>query len=49
MAIAYMGPIKAIFKIHQIMDFYNNKGLLKNIDGVGTINEITKRILKVLK
>ena len=32
-----------------LLDFYNNKGLLKNIDGVGTINEITKRILKVLK
>ena len=32
-----------------LLDFYNNKGLLKNIDGIGTIDEITKRILKVLK
>ena len=33
----------------QIIDFYKGKNLLKNIDGLGEINEITNRILAVLK
>ena len=33
----------------KILDFYQNKNLLKNIDGLGKINEITNRILAVLK
>ena len=33
----------------QIINFYKEKNLLKNIDGLGEINEITNRILAVLK
>ena len=32
-----------------ILKFYKTKGILKNIDGLGKINDITKRILKILK
>ena len=32
-----------------LLDFYNNKGLLKNIDGIGTIDEITKKDIKGIK
>jgi len=32
-----------------LVDFYKNKGILKNVDGLGEISEITERILTVLK
>ena len=32
-----------------ILDFYRSKGLLKDVDGLGDIEEITDRILNVLK
>ncbi|MBL7014020.1 MAG: adenylate kinase [Candidatus Marinimicrobia bacterium] len=32
-----------------LLDFYRNKGLLKEVDGIGDISEITNRILKVLQ
>ena len=32
-----------------LVDFYKNKGILKNEDGLGEISEITERILTVLK
>ena len=32
-----------------ILDFYRSKGLLKDVDGLGDIEEITNRILNVLK
>mgnify|MGYP002005873316 CR=1 FL=1 len=31
-----------------LVKYYQNKNILKNIDGIGGIEEITKRILKVL-
>ena len=33
----------------KILDFYKSKSLLENIDGLGEINEITNRILAVIK
>ncbi len=33
---------------HPLIEFYKNKGLLKNINGIGTIEEIFERILSVL-
>jgi adenylate kinase len=32
-----------------LLDFYQKKGILKDVDGLGEISEITKRILTVLK
>ena len=32
-----------------LVDFYENKGILKNVDGLGEISEITERILTILK
>ncbi len=32
-----------------LLDFYRNKNLLKEVDGLGDIPEITERILEVLK
>ena len=32
-----------------LVDFYKNKGILKNVDGLGEISEITERILTILK
>jgi adenylate kinase len=32
-----------------LLDFYHDKGILKEVDGLGEIPEITKRILDVLK
>ena len=32
-----------------LLDFYRNRKLLKEVDGLGTISEITNRILKVLE
>jgi len=32
-----------------LVDFYKNKGILKDVDGLGEISEITERILTVLK
>ena len=32
-----------------LLDFYHDKGILKEMDGLGEIPEITKRILDVLK
>lgn len=32
-----------------LLDFYRGKGILKNVDGLGEIAEITQRILNVLK
>ena len=32
-----------------LLDFYKNKGILKDVDGLGEISEITERILTVLK
>ena len=32
-----------------LVDFYKNKGILKKVDGLGEISEITERILIVLK
>ena len=32
-----------------LLDFYHDKGILKEVDGLGEISEITKRILDVLK
>ena len=31
-----------------LIKYYQNKNILKNIDGIGRIEEITKRILKVI-
>ncbi|MDP6532615.1 MAG: adenylate kinase [Candidatus Marinimicrobia bacterium] len=31
-----------------LIDYYTNKNLLKSVDGLGSIEEITERILKVL-
>jgi len=36
-------------KTEPLLDFYNKKGLLKNIDGLGEIEEITDRILITIK
>ena len=32
-----------------LLDFYQKKGILKDVDGLGEISEITERILTVLK
>jgi len=32
-----------------LIDFYKNKNLLKEVDGIGEISEITNRILGVLR
>ena len=32
-----------------LLDYYSSKGLLKSIDGLGDIDEITKRIINELK
>jgi len=32
-----------------LLDFYKRKNLLKEVDGLGEIPEITKRILNILK
>ena len=32
-----------------LLDFYQKKGILKDVDGLGEISEITKQILTVLK
>jgi adenylate kinase family enzyme len=32
-----------------LLDFYRGKGILKEVDGLGEIPEITERILYVLK
>jgi len=32
-----------------LVGFYENKGILKNVDGLGEISEITERILTILK
>ena len=32
-----------------LLDFYREKNLLKEVDGIGEISEITDRILEVLK
>ena len=32
-----------------LVDFYKNKGILKNVNGLGLISEITEQILTVLK
>jgi len=32
-----------------LVDFYKNKDILKDVDGLGEISEITERILTVLK
>ena len=32
-----------------LVDFYKKKGILKDVDGLGEISEITERILTVLK
>ena len=32
-----------------LLDFYRGKGILKEVDGLGEIPEITERILNVLK
>ena len=32
-----------------LLDYYQTKGLLKNVDGLGSVLEITNRILNVLK
>ena len=32
-----------------LLDFYHDKGILKEVDGLGEISEITKRILDILK
>tara|TARA_B100000427_G_C15493814_1_gene588875 strand:- start:201 stop:746 length:546 start_codon:yes stop_codon:yes gene_type:complete len=32
-----------------LIDFYNKKNILKNINGIGKIEEITERILQVIK
>ena len=31
-----------------LIKYYQNKNILKNIDGIGEIEEITKKILKVI-
>ena len=31
-----------------LLDYYQSKGILKNVDGLGSILEITKRILNIL-
>ncbi len=32
-----------------LLDFYQERDLLKNVNGIGEINEITDRILNIIK
>ena len=32
-----------------LLEYYGEKGILKDVDGLGTISEITNRILEIIK